>query len=317
MRWLIAIAVFAGSARADVSVGDAPTAGSSGIIAELIAASITGRTFVEVDYPRGGIKLSSEDLQRATAYIEGHADYRSYHLLLAVRKSAPAAYQRLPPTTRANVLCGALGHLVFFNDWGHLVDGPANGPPAAALVEAGAPALVCLEPFLDDVRGAPFFGSEDATLGSVYRRADFAYSCAARILGERPQFVYSEAARGRAIARLKTKVSGARGKTSVEVDDERLLAAIKEAVLARTPPEQVEARVGHRATINTRRAGERAVLAHASIIDDHGGAVSLSGARDVVYWVRQVPARNPRLAGVIWRADGTPELFFGAILPPR
>ncbi len=173
------------------------------MVDKLIAASQEGSSFVEVDLRAGGIALSPDEVARAAGYVAAHPDASGYHLLLALRRQAPEAYAKLPAATRAAVLCAALGHLTTFNDWGHLGTLPAEGAATAALVEAGRDALPCLAPLLDDRRPAPFFGSKDAAISSGYRRADFAYRCAARILGERPRFAASVEARDRAIARLK------------------------------------------------------------------------------------------------------------------
>ncbi len=173
------------------------------MIAKLIAASQEGSTFVEVDLRAGGIALSDEEAARASAYVAAHPDHSSYHLLLALRRRSPEAYAKLPATTRAAVLCAALGHLTTFNDWGHLATIPVEGPPTEALIETGRDALLCLAPLLDDRRPAPFYGSKDATVSTGYRRSDFAYRCAARILGREPHFAASVEERDRAIARLK------------------------------------------------------------------------------------------------------------------
>jgi hypothetical protein len=106
------------------------------------------------------------------------------------------------------VLCSALSHLTYLNDWGHLAVAPREGAPARALVETGATALSCLEPLLADRRPAPFFGSADATLATAYRRADFAYRAAASILGEKPVFHDSVEERDAAIARLRSRLPG-------------------------------------------------------------------------------------------------------------
>ncbi len=100
--------------------------------------------------------------------------------------------------------------------------------------------------------------------------------------------------------------------------DDKLLEAIRGAVRDHLAPAAVEARIGRRAVINTLRPGDRPVLAHATIItdDDRGESVPVQRARDVVYWMRPVSGRNPRIAGILWHGDGTSELFVGAILPP-
>jgi hypothetical protein len=175
------------------------------MVQELIAASERGEPFMRTDRELGGIKLGDEEWTRASGHVASHPDHGSYHLLLAMRRQAPARYRELPAATRAQVWCGALAHLRLFNDWGHLGDPIQAGSPMEALVETGDAALACLKPLLDDRRPAPFYGSEDASLSGGYRRADFAYRAAALILGEQPRFAESQAERDRAIARLKTR----------------------------------------------------------------------------------------------------------------
>ncbi len=99
--------------------------------------------------------------------------------------------------------------------------------------------------------------------------------------------------------------------------DQRLLEAIRRAVRDRLAPTAVEARVG-RAVINTSRPGDRAILEHANIITDdkHGDPLPLHLARDVAYWIRPIGGHNPRIAGILWHPNGTPEVFLGAVLPP-
>jgi hypothetical protein len=175
------------------------------LVEELIAASERGTPFMRTERELGGIKLTGEELARAAERIAARPDYTSYHLLLAVRHQAPARYRELSADARAAVFAGALAHLPFLNDWGHLGDPIPAGTAMEALVETGPAALPFLKPLLDDRRPAPFFGSEDATLSGGYRRADFAYRAAALILGERPRYSLSEEKRDRAIALLKAR----------------------------------------------------------------------------------------------------------------
>jgi hypothetical protein len=106
----------------------------------------------------------------------------------------------------------------------------------------------------------------------------------------------------------------------VATSDEQLLHALREAARARATPAQVEARVGRRAIINTSRGeDERHILEHATIYPDDAARTSpltFAGARDVVYWGRDVPAHNAPIVGLVWKRDGAVEVFTAFVLPP-
>jgi hypothetical protein len=92
---------------------------------------------------------------------------------------------------------------VFYNDWGYLEPGGSHdGEAARALLELGPAAANCLRPLLADRSTAPLFGSEEATLSSLYgyRRCDFAYRYLVKLRGGDPAFDRDPAQRDRAIA---------------------------------------------------------------------------------------------------------------------
>lgn len=100
--------------------------------------------------------------------------------------------------------------------------------------------------------------------------------------------------------------------------DDELLDAIRAAVAAGASPENAEERVGTPALINTTRPRDRRLLEGADIgIDEESGVPPLPrGAHHVVYWLRPVESRNPRLAGIAWDESGVPVLFCGVGYPP-
>ena len=167
------------------------------MIDELLADAANRRTLLE-SRVLGRETLTIDEEERAIAYIAAHPDYTSYHLLFALPE---ARVQSIAPEVRAAVLCSALAELTYLNDWGHLTVSPREGAPSRALTEIGEAALKCLTPLLDDRREAPFFGSADATIGSQYRRADFAYRIAAKIAGIEPVFHETAEERDAAIAK--------------------------------------------------------------------------------------------------------------------
>jgi len=178
---------------------------SGNMIENLIADSKKGMSLMQSATLRQG-QLTREEAMQAAAYSTSHPDHTAFHLLFALRRDYPDIYTRIPHSSRADVLCAALGHVSSLNDWGYLEpEGSLDGEAATALVEIGQEALACLRPLLDDKRSAPLFGSELATLSTTYdyRRADFAYRYAALILGHEPSFDPDPQVRDNAIEQLK------------------------------------------------------------------------------------------------------------------
>jgi hypothetical protein len=84
--------------------------------------------------------------------------------------------------------------------------GSHDGEAAKALLELGDVAVSCLRPLLADSSAAPLFGSEEATLSSLYkyRRCDFAYRYLVKLRGGEPTFDRDPAERDRVIATEST-----------------------------------------------------------------------------------------------------------------
>jgi hypothetical protein len=174
---------------------------------ELVAESERGISLME-SVALSKVQFRTGDVRAATAYLRLHADYSAYHLLFALRRSAPEVYRDIPKGIRAGILCSALAHLKHLNDWGYLDPRESfDGEAACALLETGASALNCLEPLLDDHRSAPLFGTEEATMSSLYqyRRRDFAYRYVSLISGLRPSFDPKPEERDRKVEQLKAK----------------------------------------------------------------------------------------------------------------
>lgn len=102
--------------------------------------------------------------------------------------------------------------------------------------------------------------------------------------------------------------------------DEQLVAAVRRAASERLGPDEVERRVGERAWVNTRRGVERFTFRTARLSDDPESEETklppLGEARDAVYWGRPLAAENPRVVGLVWDEEGSPEIFFGVLYPP-
>jgi hypothetical protein len=155
------------------------------------------------------IKPSETDVDELIDAVSSRQDHSAYHVLFLLRRSFPEAYRNLPSAVKAQVLCDALTHLIFFNDWGYLApDQSHDGEAALALLESGEAALPCLIPLLDESKAAPLFGSEPATLSSVhkYRIKDFVYRYLSQILGREPTFAADPKVRDADIARLKAEL---------------------------------------------------------------------------------------------------------------
>lgn len=180
------------------------------MIDQLVAESSSGQTLMRSAL-LSNIQLGSDEIDAVQAYIGSHADHSTYHLLFALRRLAPAAYERLPNETKARVLADALAHQTYLNDWGYLDPGGSHdGEAAQALLALGADALPALTPLLDDDSPAMLFGSEAATLSSSYqyRRKDFAYRYIARIVGLPASFNADPAQRDQEIEHLKAQIAG-------------------------------------------------------------------------------------------------------------
>jgi hypothetical protein len=138
--------------------------------------------------------------------VIARGDASAFHVLMALRESAPATYEALSPAVRAAVLADALRTQSQLNDWGYLEPGGGyDGPAAAALLEAGDAAVAPLRPLLDDDSRAEMTGSEIAEMAHRlrYRRKDFAARYLSLLLGREPAFDPDPATRDRAIEALR------------------------------------------------------------------------------------------------------------------
>jgi hypothetical protein len=100
-------------------------------------------------------------------------------------------------------------------------------------------------------------------------------------------------------------------------EDSRLVAAIMKAAEERMPIEGIEKTVGVRATINTQRQHERELLAMTDISGDPPESVEaprVHSASNVVFWVRPVESRLPRIIGVVWYGEDQGEVFTGVVM---
>jgi hypothetical protein len=173
-------------------------------VKKLVGKSMENEPF---GWPKANPLLDS-DVPEALAYTKKHADYTSYHLLLALRKFYPASYKDLRNEVKSAILCSTLKNTTYFNDWGHLAPRPFDNESARAMLETGKVALKCLAPILDNDDHAPLFGSADATMSEFwgYRRKDFAYRYASLILGKSHVFRPDPQQRDKDIEILKAEL---------------------------------------------------------------------------------------------------------------
>jgi len=102
-------------------------------------------------------------------------------------------------------------------------------------------------------------------------------------------------------------------------DDDELITRIQEAVTAGVAPDALSARVGRKPAIDTTAGQPIELLRRVNLIPDPDHpteALSLERARAVVYWIRPIEAKNPRVVGVQFDTDGKAHTFFGVVLPP-
>jgi hypothetical protein len=175
---------------------------------DLIADSRKGLSLMESG-ALSGAHPDAADLREAREYVLAHPVADSYHLLFLLRRHSDTEAREIGEDARSAILCAALTHLTYLNDWGYLEPTqPYDGEAAVALLETGRAAVKPLTPLLDDSRSAPLYGSEDAAMSSIYkyRRCDFAYRYLSMILGLKPEFDKNPKVRDRAIRELKQKL---------------------------------------------------------------------------------------------------------------
>jgi hypothetical protein len=87
-----------------------------------------------------------------------------------------------------------------------------------------------------------------------------------------------------------------------------------------TAPNNIEARVGATAAINTIREDDQmALLCFTNFIPDEsrpGRYQDPYNAVHVVYWVRPIKAKTPHIIGVVWTQTGEKVVFYAQCGPP-
>lgn len=177
-------------------------------IDQLVADAKAKKTLEESDTFTKQIPV---DGPKARRLISARPDYRSYHLLMALRTTNPSAYKTVPTAVRASVLCSTLKEQECFDDW--MAPDSTFADPAdlleaeKALVECGKAAVPYLLPLLDDHTDARNSDPEEEPEYD-YRRADYAFRYISLILKVPYSFQPEPADRDKDIATLKQKLAG-------------------------------------------------------------------------------------------------------------
>jgi hypothetical protein len=168
---------------------------------QLVADALDGKQLAESEAYREAT-FDAAQAAEAAGQVKARPDASSFHLLLALRREAPAAYAALPADVRASVLLDALRTQRYMNDWGMLGSDGYDEEAARALLETGDAARAGLESLLDDDRPARLSGSEEATLSKLYdyRRRDFAFRYLHELDDRPTPFTRDQAERARQIA---------------------------------------------------------------------------------------------------------------------
>jgi hypothetical protein len=177
-------------------------------IGTLVDESVQKKAIVQSTILHGN-PLVASDVQEALKYINKHPDFTAYHLLFAIREYYPKFYNDISNNTKATILCSALKHTRFLNDWGFLSPhGSFDRDSATALLETGESGLKQLTILLDDKESVRLFGSEEATMSEtyMYRRSDFAYRYISLILREPAVFHADPKERDKDIEKLMAKL---------------------------------------------------------------------------------------------------------------
>jgi hypothetical protein len=176
-------------------------------IDHLLADALTKMPFEHSDTFTKQIPV---DGPQATKVIRHRPDYRSYHLLMALRTTNLTAYKGIAEKVRASVLCSTLKEQAFFDDWmgpeSTIADPDDHCEAEKALIECGMTAIPYLLPLLDDHSDASDSEYEEEP-EYVYRRADYAFRYISWILKLPYSFQPEPADRDKDIEALKKKLA--------------------------------------------------------------------------------------------------------------
>lgn len=167
-----------------------------------------GEAKESLDQVRNDEGVAVHDPSVLLCLIRDRQDYRSYHLLMALRAWYPKEYSELPDETRAKILCSSLAESRVMNDWGR-VDVSADFTSAQALVELGQVAIPGLLEVMAN-KTAVRYVSMNALVDEAFaqfhiRICDYAYRYYCLIVGVRPVFHQSSVDRDQMIDAVRRK----------------------------------------------------------------------------------------------------------------
>jgi len=162
------------------------------------------------------IRLTDKQLLFAKKYVEAHRNYRSYHLLFAIKNTSANVYDSISTEAKLMILVSTLTEQTNLNDWGYLdTKNSFDGPPAQALLLLGKDAITALKPLLNDSTRVYLYGSETGTSSTkyAYRRKDFAFRYVSLLLGDTATFANDLMQRDNAIDGLIRQLDSKKEKT--------------------------------------------------------------------------------------------------------
>jgi len=117
--------------------------------------------------------------------------------------------------------------------------------------------------------------------------------------------------------------------TSLDPEDDALVRRVNASAAARANPVEAETIVGIKPEMNSNLIDDRFRLARTALTIDLAQApqpvdkeysmriARLKRQATVMYWVRPLDSRHPRVVGITWDRQGNPAVFFGVVYPPR
>jgi len=159
-----------------------------------------------------GVRMAAAAGEAVSSALLGELQGDSFVALLALealRAADRTAFERLPPSRRAQIYARALADSEMFNTWG----APQRlSDTAHAFAALGADAVGVLLPLLEDRRDAPQEGSRNATASQLdrVRVRDYAWMLLCAASGRTCEWTRDPAVRDVAIDALAAELGGSR-----------------------------------------------------------------------------------------------------------
>lgn len=174
---------------------------------DLTEASVNGESLYGVESANPG----RAGIRALTQRICAAPDYRSFHLLFALKQLAPREYCRLSAKTKAAILVSNLEHVSLSNAWGCLTTlghRASHDVATQALISLGPVAIPYLEPLLQCADRIDVGGHEGVVSEAhQWRKKDYAYRFIKILIGQVPLYDASPEVRDELIDGLKEELS--------------------------------------------------------------------------------------------------------------